>query len=243
MLQANRPHLTVQVVSDAICPWCWIGKRQLEGAIEQLAGEVDIAIVWKPFELNPQMPKEGVERNHYRRMKFGSLDYSAKLDARVAEAGRSVGLEFRHDLMCWTPNTVEPHRLIWLAGLLGRQDAVMEGLFSAYFAEGRNIGDREVMLDVAISAGLDETRVANALEGGEGAEEVAAELARSRLLGVDGVPAFMIGDRPIFSGAVPAQTIAAAFRQIAATRVQLGAFPDSRQSTSSRLREPNDVVP
>lgn len=219
MTQNNVPRLTIQVVSDAICPWCWIGKRQLEGAIAQLEGELDITVVWKPFELNPQMPKEGVERQHYRQMKFGSLEYSAKLDERVAEAGRSVGLDFRHDLMRWTPNTLEPHRLIWLAGQLGRQDAVVEGLFRAYFSEGRNIGDRQVMLDAAKSAGLDEASVANALDSGEGAAEVAAELARNRQRAIEGVPTFMIGDQPIFSGAVPAQNIAAAFRQIGAMQI------------------------
>lgn len=195
--------MTVEIISDAICPWCWIGKRHLESAISQLAGKVAVTQIWKPFELNPDMPKEGVERAAYRKRKFGSLEYAAQLDARVASAGRNAGLKFRHDLMRWTPNTFDCHRLIWFAGREGRQVAVVEGLFRAYFMEGRNIGNAEVMADVAEAAGLDRARIEELIAGDEGRADVAEELARSRRLGVNGVPTFVIGGVPLVSGAVP----------------------------------------
>src|SRR5688572_28737601 len=118
----SLPSLDIEVVSDAICPWCWIGKRQLEHARALLEGPLALKIVWRPFELNPGMPKDGVPRRVYRQAKFGSLDYSDRLGARVDEAGRAAGLEFRSDRIGWTPNTFDVHRLIWLAGEKGVQE-------------------------------------------------------------------------------------------------------------------------
>jgi predicted DsbA family dithiol-disulfide isomerase len=208
MTANGRPAVTIEIISDSICPWCWIGKRHLERAVALLDGKVAVTQAWRPFELNPDMPKEGVERSLYRMRKFGSLEHSARLDARVAEAGRAAGLEFRHDLMRWTPNTFDCHRLIWLAGRDGRQDALVEALFRAYFMEGRNIGDRAVMADIAEAAGLDRARAEALLSGSEGSAEVAEELARSRRLGVNGVPTFVIGGVPVVSGAAPAGMLA-----------------------------------
>ncbi|NJM36288.1 MAG: DsbA family oxidoreductase [Rhodomicrobium sp.] len=161
--------------------------------------------MWKPFELNPDMPKEGLPRKVYRERKFGSLDYSAPADARVAEAGRSAGLEFRHGLMEWTPNTFDCHRLIRFAGSHGKQDAVVEGLFRAYFHEGRNTGDHAVMADIAAAAGLDRAEVARFLASGEMAGEIARELAEARAMGINGVPAFLVGGEPVMSGAAPSE--------------------------------------
>jgi predicted DsbA family dithiol-disulfide isomerase len=207
---SELPAVTVEVVSDAICPWCWIGKRRLEGAAALLAGKVAVRAVWKPFELNPGMPKEGLPRKVYRQRKFGSLEYSALLDAQVAEAGRAAGLDFRHDLMEWTPNTFDCHRLIRFAGLKGRQDEAVEGLFRAYFLEGRNTGDYAVMADVAAAAGLDRAEAARFLASGEGAAEIASELAEARALGIGGVPAFLICGAPAVAGTAPSEMIAAA---------------------------------
>lgn len=209
MTAFSPPTITVEIISDAICPWCWIGKRRLEAATKLLSGKLGVEAVWKPFELNPDMPKGGVDRAVYRAKKFGSLEYAAQLDARVAEAGRSAGLTFRHDLMRWTPNTVDCHRLIWLAGREGCQDGVVEGLFQAYFAEGRNIGDPAVMADIAEAAGLDRARAEALLAGSEGAEEVARELAQARRVGISGVPTFVVDGMPIVAGAAPTEMLAA----------------------------------
>ena len=210
------PTVTVEIISDAICPWCWIGKRRLEGAAAILSGKIAISTVWKPFELNPDMPKGGAERRTYRLRKFGSLEFSAQLDARVAAAGRSVGLDFRHDLMTWTPNTFDCHRLIWLAGRAGKQDDVVEGLFQAYFRQGRNIGDFAVMADVAQAAGLNRAEAKAFLAANEGADEVARELARARAMGIEGVPTFLINGTPLVSGAVPSELLVRAISEAAA---------------------------
>ncbi|MBD0271445.1 MAG: DsbA family oxidoreductase [Acetobacteraceae bacterium] len=205
----------IDVVSDAICPWCWIGKRHLEGALARLADEGErFAVHWRPFQLNPDMPPEGVERAAYRAAKFGSTERSRELDAQVAAAGAAAGLEFRFDRQRRTPNTVAAHRLIRHAGAVGgpaRQDAVVEALFRAYFQEGRDIGDPAVLAEAAAEAGLADG--AAFLASDEGAAEVREEDAGFRRLGISGVPTFALAGHVLFSGAVPADRMADAFRQ------------------------------
>src|SRR6195952_4252548 len=128
----------IDIVSDAICPWCYVGKRHLEQALATLANEgLVFQVHWNPFQLNPDMPKEGRDRAAYRAWKFGSAEKAAALDQRITEAAAAAGLAFRTDLMTRTPNTIDAHRLIWLAGQNGVQDAAMEAAFKAYFVEGR----------------------------------------------------------------------------------------------------------
>src|ERR1043165_1336635 len=130
-------NLTVDVISDVICPWCWIGKRRLEKPIA--AYDRQVKVHWLPFQLNPTMPKEGISRREYRTRKFGSWERSLELDAQVAAFGKAEGIDFAFDTMERTPNTLDAHRLIWLADKEGNQDAVVEALFRAYFTEGRDI--------------------------------------------------------------------------------------------------------
>jgi predicted DsbA family dithiol-disulfide isomerase len=205
----DTTELKIEIISDAICPWCWIGKRQLERARQALSDKLALNVVWKPFELNPGMPKEGVPRRVYRQAKFGSLEYSDKLDARVAEAGRAAGLAFRFDRVSWTPNTFDAHRLIWIAGQKGAQDAVVEALFNAYFHEGRNIGETTVLVDLAQEAGLDGAKVAKLLASGAGTAEVREELERAQDFGVDSVPTIAFKGEQLISGAAPADQLAA----------------------------------
>lgn len=210
--------LRLTVVSDAICPWCWIGKRRLDDALAALAvsdPDLTFAVAFFPFLLNPELPEEGVEREAYRIAKFGSLERSRALDARVAEAGAASGLTFRHDLMRRTPNTVNAHRLSRLAAGAGVQRAVMEGIFRAHFAEGRDIGDIAVLADIAAAAGMDRGAVAERLSGDEGREEVRAEAAAARGAGITGVPTFVLNRHILFSGAEAPETIAAALRTAA----------------------------
>lgn len=202
----------IDIVSDAICPWCYIGKRQLERALPIVAAEgLALEVHWHPFQLNPDMPKEGVDRAAYRLQKFGSEERTRQLDARVAEAGRGVGLEFRHDLMRRTPNTVAAHRVIWLAGRHGVQDAVVEALFRAYFTEGRDIGDAATLAEVAEAAGMPRGEVATMLACEDGLETVLGEDAMARNAGINGVPSFIMGRYVLFSGAVPAEDMAETF--------------------------------
>jgi predicted DsbA family dithiol-disulfide isomerase len=212
-LPLARAASRIDVVSDAICPWCWVGKRNLEGALAMLAAEGErFEVHWRPFQLNPDMPKEGVEREAYRAAKFGSLERSRELDAQVAAAGRAAGVEFRHVLMKRTPNTVDAHRLIRLAGAQGSpvQNAVVEALFTAYFQQGRDIGDPAVLAEIAREAGLDASAY---LASGEGEAEVLQEDMGFRRAGLSGVPTFALEGHVLFSGAMPADRMADVFRR------------------------------
>lgn len=204
----------IDIVSDAICPWCYIGKRQLERALAALAAEgLQFSVHWNPFQLNPDMPKEGRDRASYRATKFGSAERARELDERVAGAAANVGLDFRLDLIERTPNTLDAHRLIWLAGREGMQDAVVEAMFAAYFTQGRDIGDAEVLADCAAQGGMDRTAVAEFLAGDVAAQEMLAADRAAREAGVNGVPSFFLDGYGLFSGAMPAETMAEALRK------------------------------
>src|ERR1700680_4179937 len=141
--------LLIEIASDVICPWCYIGTRRLEKALESLKGEVEARIEWLPFQLNPDMPAGGVARADYRRTKFGSVEKGRALDARVAQEGAGEGIAFAFDRMQRTPNTVAAHQLIDLAQQQGKGDAVVDALFRAYFEAASDIGDEAVLKAIA----------------------------------------------------------------------------------------------
>ena len=204
----------LEIVSDAICPWCWIGKAHLDRALAILAEDgLTFELGWLPYQLNPDMPEGGVDRAAYRAEKFGSLERSAEMDAQVADAGRVAGLTFRHDLMKRTPNTVEAHRLVRLAAPTGLQHAVMGRVFRAYFHDGEDIGQRDVLARLGAEAGLPEETIAAFTAGQAAREEVAMESAALRQAGINGVPSFLLDRHLLFSGAMPGQRMAEAFRQ------------------------------
>lgn len=204
----------IDVISDAICPWCYIGKRQLERALDILASNhCSITVAWHPFQLNPDMPAEGVERENYRIAKFGSLERSRQLDQRITETAASVGLEFHLDRLTRTPNTVNAHRLIRFAGQKGVQDAVVEELFEGYFCKGADIGDSKILADIGAEGGLDRAEVLAMLAGDEGRKEVLAADQMARNAGIQGVPSFALQGHVLFSGAVPAEEMAQTFRR------------------------------
>jgi predicted DsbA family dithiol-disulfide isomerase len=184
--------VVVDVISDVICPWCYIGKRRLEKAIATHGEPVNVQ--WHPFQLNPTMPKEGISRKEYRTRKFGSWERSLELDYR-------------------TPNTIDAHRLIWLADQHDCQDSVVEGLFRAYFTEGRDIGNRQTLIDLAAEAGLDRQAAEAMLNSGDGMDviEEAGELSQRHQ--VTGVPFFIINNAITLSGAQEPETFLDAFRQ------------------------------
>ena len=159
MTSAALSSFRLDIVSDTICPWCYVGKRRLAAALPILEAEgLTFDVTWRPFQLNPTIPREGLDRRAYRSAKFGSWKKSQALDAQVTEAGASAGLVFRHDLMAKTPNTVASHALIRLAhetGGAATQDRVVEALFSAYFTQGLDVGDPAVLADLAKGAGIE----------------------------------------------------------------------------------------
>jgi predicted DsbA family dithiol-disulfide isomerase len=204
----------IDIVSDAICPWCYVGKRQMERALVTLGGEgLSFSIHWNPFQLNPDMAKEGVDRAEYRAWKFGSAAKSAAIDARIVEAAAQVGLEFHPERIKRTPNTIDAHRLIWFAGQNGVQDAAMEAVFQAYFIDAQDIGQHSVLADCAAIAGLDRNEVTAFLAGDLADKEMRAADKAAREAGVSGVPSFFLDGYGLFSGAMPADSMANAFRQ------------------------------
>ena len=211
---ASETGTRIDIVSDAICPWCYIGKRQLERALATLAQEdLHFSVHWNPFQLNPDMPKEGRDRAAYRAWKFGSAERVQQADARVAQAAAGVGLPFRQDLMLRTPNTIDAHRLVWFGGQKGVQDAVMEAIFAAYFTQGCDIGDHAVLADCAAEAGLDPAEAARFLAGDVAEHEMLAADQAAREAGVNGVPSFFLDGYGLFSGAMPADAMADALRK------------------------------
>ena len=206
-------NLAVDVISDVICPWCFIGKRRLEKAVAALDGRHRFEVRWLPFQLNPTMPKEGISRREYRTKKFGSWERSLELDAKVAAAGKAEGIHFAFDRIERTPNTLDAHRLIWLADKEGVQDAVVEALFRAYFTEGRDISNRQTLLDVVAEAGLDRSKAEAVLNSDEGMEAIKEADELARRVRVDGVPFFVVNGKITLSGAQPPDAFLEAFKQ------------------------------
>lgn len=204
-------NLTVDVISDVICPWCYIGKRRLEKAIAAIGKPVEVR--WHPFQMNPTMPKEGISRREYRTKKFGSWERSQELDAQVVSVGKEEGINFAFDRMERTPNTLDAHRLIWLADRKGVQDAVVEALFWAYFTEGKDFGQRQTLLDVVADAGLERSTAEAVLNGNDGMEAIRESEELSRRHQVDSVPFFIINGQITLAGAQHAETFLEAFRQ------------------------------
>jgi predicted DsbA family dithiol-disulfide isomerase len=205
--------LHIDVISDVICPWCFIGKRRLEKAIATLDRQHEVRVRWLPFQLNPQMPKEGSNRRDYRTKKFGSWERSQELDAKIVAIGKSEGIHFAFEGIERTPNTLDGHRLIWLADQHGVQDAVVEALFRAYFTAGRDIANRQTLIDVVAEAGLDRHKPEGVLNGEEGMEAIKVANEQSRRLGVDGVPFFIVNGRLTLSGAQLPDAFLEAFKQ------------------------------
>jgi predicted DsbA family dithiol-disulfide isomerase len=202
---------TIGVFSDVICPWCFVGKRRLEKAIA--AQQHEVRVRWLPFQLNPQMPKEGVSRREYRTKKFGSWERSQELDAKVGAVGETEGIHFAFDRIERTPNTLDAHRLIWLADTRGVQDAVVEALFRAYFTEGRDIGNGQTLIDVVAELGLDQRKSESVLNGDDGLEAISEAIVQARKLAVDGVPFFVVNGEIMLSGAQQPEAFLEAFRK------------------------------
>jgi len=194
--------MQIDIVSDTICPWCFIGKRRLEQAVE-LSGRGDIWVAWRPFQLNPDIPETGMTREDYLRAKFGAGDRPRQIYQAISETGRAEGIDFQFNRIKRTPNTVQSHRLIHWSGKEGVQDQVVESLFHAYFEEGRDIGDVETLIDCAVRAGVDQAKVRKFLESTELKQEVLAADLYARRLNINGVPCFIVNRKYAISGAQP----------------------------------------
>ena len=204
----------IDVVSDLICPWGYIGKRQLERALELLATEgLTFSVHWNPFQINPSMPKEGRERTEYGIWKFGSPEDADEEDYRATQAAAKVGLTFRTNLMTRTPNTLAAHRLIWFAGLKNVQDAMVETLFRAYFTEGRDIGDHAVLGDCAAAVGLSRNGSMAFLATDLAEAEARSADQSAREQGMRSVPTFFLDRQMLCTTPIPPDIMAGHLRQ------------------------------
>jgi predicted DsbA family dithiol-disulfide isomerase len=209
--------LTIDVVSDVVCPWCYVGKKRLERALAQETGE-PIKIHWRPYQLDPSIPKEGLERRAYMINKFGN---DGRIDAaheRLKALGAAEGIAFDFDKIARAPNTLDAHRLIRWAFVTGAQEKVVDRLFKLYFEEGRDIGDRALLIETARECGMDGAIVEKLFAEGADEEEVRAEIAEAQRLGVTGVPFFIFAQRFGVPGAQETQVLSSA---IAAARKSL----------------------
>ena len=206
--------LRIDIVSDTICPWCFVGKRRLERA---LAAKPDLAveIAWHPFQLNPDMPREGLDRRRYLEAKFGGEAGARQIYDRIRDAGAGEGIAFDFDAIATTPNTVDSHRLVKWAGEAGVQDAVVEALFRAYFFDGRNIGDAGVLADVAAACGLDRNTIAARLASDDDRDHVAQAAQQMAAMGITGVPCYIVDRRYAISGAQDPEVFVNLFDELA----------------------------
>ena len=214
--------LSIVVYSDVICPWCYVGKRRLEAALGAPDVPEQVGFTWRPFQLNPDMPAEGITRAEYRTRKFGAAR-SAELDRSMTETGREVGIDFAFDRMQRTPNTRLAHRLIWEAGRQGRQDATVNRLFQAYFEEALDIGAGEILTRLADESGLEAAGVEQALGGTDSLEAVVDLEEQGRRLGIQGVPFFVLLGKYGISGAQPPEFWRETLPKIAAEASQSAA--------------------
>ncbi len=194
--------IKLDIISDPVCPWCMIGKARLDRALESRPNH-QFEIEWHPFQLNPDMPEGGMERARYLEDKFGGRKAAVEVYARIDAAARESGIEIDWDAIPRIPNTLDAHRLIHWAGLEGRQTPVVSALFRAYWKEGCDIGDRDMLADIADAAGLDAAMVRRLLATEADADDIRARDAHARERGVTGVPTFIIANTHVVPGAQP----------------------------------------
>ena len=192
----------LDIISDPICPWCYIGKTHLDKALAEHPDH-PFTIEWHPFQLNPDMPPEGMDRRAYLEGKFGGKEGAIRAYAPVVEHAQAAGLNINFEGMQRTPNTIDAHRLIHWAGIEGRQTEAVSALFEAYFVEARDIGDPEVLADIADGIGMDAAVVSKLLRSDADADSIRARDAHSRQMGVNSVPTFIVASKHAVPGAQP----------------------------------------
>ncbi|PWJ87785.1 MULTISPECIES: DsbA family protein [Mesorhizobium] len=213
--------ITVDVVSDVVCPWCFIGQKRLDRAIAAV-GDVDVHIRWRPFQLDPTIPPQGKDRHEYMLAKFGSDERIREIHGRIEPLGEVEGISFAFDTIKVAPNTLDAHRLIRWAGAAGEavQNRLVRRLFQLNFEEGANIGDHAVLIEAAREAGMDASVVATLLPTDADVEAVRTEIATASRMGISGVPCFLLEGKYAVMGAQDADTLADAIRQVAAAKAR-----------------------
>ena len=205
-LAPTKARIPIEVVYDLICPWCYLGVKRLLRTFHRRP-DLLFDLTWRPFLLNPDMPRGGMSRPDYVIRKFGGEERAQRLYASIGELGKREGIAFAFDRIQRTPSSIDAHRLVRLASRYGRADAVVEVLFAVHFAEGRDIGDHDVLIAIGHECGLDAREVKAFLASGDEIESVHADNLRAHRLGINGVPCFVIGGRHAIAGAQEPEVI------------------------------------
>ncbi|MDL2398661.1 DsbA family oxidoreductase [Rhizobium mayense] len=214
--------ITIDIVSDVVCPWCYLGKARLELAVAEVQDEVGVDINWRPYRLNADYPPEGVDQKKALEQKLGGAERVAQGHKMLTDLGREVGINFDFDAIKIGPNTLDAHRLIQWAGTEDRekQEKVVTALFKANFEEGRNVGDHTVLLDIAEKAGLDRSVIATLLSSNADRDLIIGEIDAAQKIGVTGVPFFIFDQQYAVSGAQTPDVLAGALRDIAKMKAE-----------------------
>ncbi|WP_420415410.1 DsbA family oxidoreductase [Roseibium sp.] len=221
---STSPAITVDVVSDVMCPWCYIGKRRLEAAIKQVP-DLTVDVRWHPFQLDATLPKTGKDRQQYLSDKFGGLERAKQIYAQIEAAGREEGIPFAFDKIKLSPNTLDCHRLILWSRVDDVQNDVVERLFKAYFIDGEDLTQTDLLVRISDEAGMESDLVEQLYETVTDLDKIQAQIAKAQETGVTGVPCFIIDGRFVLAGAEKAETIAAALQHAEETRANPDAEP------------------
>ena len=209
--------LRIDIVSDVVCPWCYLGKARLELAIAEVQDDISVETHWRPYQLNPDYPPEGVDHQKALAEKLGGAENLKRIHDNLVALGRAVGIAYDFEAIRIGPNTLDAHRLIHWAGVEGQQlqDRVVTALFKANFEEGRNVGDPAILTEIASACGMDGKVVATLLASDADKDTVLSEIDAAKGMGVSGVPFFIIDGKYAISGAQTPDVLAGALRQIA----------------------------
>jgi predicted DsbA family dithiol-disulfide isomerase len=220
--------MQIDIVSDTVCPWCFIGKRRLERALA-LRPDMEFDIRWRAYRLDPSIPPEGVDRKQYMQAKFGNNPNRQAMQDALKQAGDDEGIAFAFDKIARSPNTIDSHRLIRWSASAGVQNEVVERLFEAYFEEGRDIGDADVLTEIASEAGMDSATVADLLEQGADREIIENEDAMAHRLGITGVPTFIFQNKYLVSGAVDPEALLEIIDKVTALAAEAGESDEGKE--------------
>jgi predicted DsbA family dithiol-disulfide isomerase len=214
MTDTTPSPVTIDVISDVVCPWCFLGKKRLEKALA-LRPDIPVEVRWRPYQLDPTIPEGGVDRKEYMERKFGTDGRLGSIHERLSRLGADEGIAFAFDAILRSPNTLDAHRLIRWSFAYGGQDELVDALFRAYFEQGRDIGDRATLVTIAEETGFDPDEARAFLAGADAADLVRQEIGMAQEIGVQGVPFFIFGGKYAVSGAEAAETLAKALGQAA----------------------------
>lgn len=218
---SDSSKVQIDVVSDVVCPWCYIGRQRLKQAIADLEG-VEVEVRWRPYQLDPTIPAEGHDRKAYMLAKFGSEERLKEVHKTVLGAGQEAGIEFDFGAIAVSPNTLDAHRVIRWSQTAGPgvQDRLVGALFKAYFEDGKNVGDRSVLIDAAREAGMDVAVVESLLPTDADRDAVRTEIETASRMGIRGVPCFLLENRYAVMGAQEPDALADAIRQVAEAKAR-----------------------